>query len=88
MVEENIKILNSLGLHARPAAQLVKITTKFDCDVFISKDGMEVNAKSIMGVMMLAAEQGSFISVKCDGEGEKDCIRELKELVENKFYEE
>lgn len=88
MVEENIKILNSLGLHARPAAQLVKITTKFDCDVFISKDGMEVNAKSIMGVMMLAAEQGSFISVKCDGDGEEDCLRELKQLVDNKFYEE
>ena len=88
MIEENIKILNSLGLHARPAAQLVKITTKFACDVFISKDGMEVNAKSIMGVMMLAAEQGSFISVKCDGEGETDCIQELKELIDNKFYEE
>lgn len=88
MIEEKIKILNSLGLHARPAAQFVKITTKFDCDVYISKDGMEVNAKSIMGVMMLAAEQGSFISVKCDGEGENDCINELKDLVANKFYEE
>lgn len=88
MIEENVKILNSLGLHARPAAQLVKITTKFDCDVNISKDGMEVNAKSIMGVMMLAAEQGSFISIKCDGEGEENCIKELKELIANKFYEE
>lgn len=88
MIKEDIKILNSLGLHARPAAQLVKITTKFDCDVYISKDKMEVNAKSIMGVMMLAAEQGSFISVKCEGEGEEDCIKELKELIANKFYEE
>ena len=88
MIEENIKILNSLGLHARPAAQLVKITSKFNCDVYISKDEMEVNAKSIMGVMMLAAEQGSFISVKCDGEGDEDCITAIKEPIGNKFYEE
>ncbi len=88
MVTENIKIINSLGLHARPAAQIVKITTKYDCDVFISKDDMEVNAKSIMGVMMLAAEQNSFITVKCDGNGESDCLHELKNLIGNKFYEE
>ena len=88
MVTENIRIINSLGLHARPAAQIVRITTKFDCDVFISKDDMEVNAKSIMGVMMLAAEQYSYITVKCEGDGESECLQELKNLVENKFFEE
>ena len=88
MITENIKIVNSLGLHARPAAQLVRITTKFDCDVTISKNGTEINAKSIMGVMMLAAEQNSYISVKCEGDGELECMTELKELIANKFYEE
>ncbi|MFO7809942.1 MAG: HPr family phosphocarrier protein [Candidatus Delongbacteria bacterium] len=88
MVSEKIKIINSLGLHARPAAQIVKITSKYQCDVIIIKDDTEVNAKSIMGVMMLAAEQNSFLTVKCDGEGEKECLAELKELISNKFYEE
>ncbi|MBU4485616.1 MAG: HPr family phosphocarrier protein [Candidatus Delongbacteria bacterium] len=88
MLIENIKIINSLGLHARPAAQLVKITSRSDCEVFISRDDMEVNAKSIMGVMMLAAEQGSTLTVKCDGPDESDCMNDLKELIKNKFYEE
>lgn len=88
MLNENIKIINSLGLHARPAARLVKITSSFDCDVFIAKDDMEVNAKSIMGVMMLAAEQDSFITVKCSGPDEDECMKQIRELIENKFYEE
>ena len=88
MIEEKVEIINSLGLHARPAAQLVKITTKYDCEVFIEKDGMEVNAKSIMGVMMLAAEQGSFLILKCDGEDQDECMSDLINLVKNKFFEE
>ncbi len=88
MVTENVKIINSLGLHARPAARLVKITSGYDCDVFITKDDMEVNAKSIMGVMMLAAEQDSFITIKCSGPDELVCMRDIKELINNKFYEE
>lgn len=88
MIVEDVKIINSLGLHARPAAQLVKITSRYNCDVFISKEEMEVNAKSIMGVMMLAAEQGSIITVKCDGPDESDCLGDLKELINNKFNEE
>jgi len=88
MIEEKVKIINSLGLHARPAAQLVKITTRCNCDVFISRDEMEVNAKSIMGVMMLAAEQGSTITIKCTGPDESECLKDLKELIKNKFYEE
>ena len=88
MTENKVEIINSLGLHARPAAQLVKITTQHDCDVFIEKDGMEINAKSIMGVMMLAAEQGSFITIRCDGEDQDKCMGELVNLIKNKFFEE
>jgi phosphocarrier protein len=88
MLTENVKIINSLGLHARPAAKMVKITSGYDCDVFITKDDMEVNAKSIMGVMMLAAEQDSYITIKCSGSDEAVCMKELKELINNKFYEE
>jgi len=88
MLSEKVKIINSLGLHARPAAQLVKITTRYDCDVFITKDDMEVNAKSIMGVMMLAAEMNSQITIKCTGPEEISCMNDLKELIKNKFYEE
>ncbi len=88
MVEEQVKIINSLGLHARPAARLVKITSAYDCEVAIIKDDMEINAKSIMGVMMLAAEQDSFITIKCWGPDEENCMKDLKELINNKFYEE
>lgn len=88
MITEKIKIINSLGLHARPAAQLVKITTRCDCEVYITKDDMEVNAKSIMGVMMLAAEQDSEIIIRCSGPDEKLCMNDLKELIKNKFNEE
>jgi len=88
MITENVKIINSLGLHARPAARLVKITSGYECDVFITKDDMEVNAKSIMGVMMLAAEQDSFITVKCSGPDENECLKDIKELINNKFYED
>jgi phosphocarrier protein HPr len=88
MLIEKIEIINSLGLHARPAAQIVKITSRHDCDVFITKDDMEVNAKSIMGVMMLAAEQGSVITVKCSGEDENQCMNEIRNLIANKFFEE
>lgn len=88
MVTEQVKIINSLGLHARPAARLVKITSSHNCDVFITKDGMEVNAKSIMGVMMLAAEQDSFLTIKCSGPDEEICMSDLRELIKNKFYEE
>jgi phosphocarrier protein len=88
MIIEKIKIINSLGLHARPAAQLVKITTRCDCEVFITKDDMEVNAKSIMGVMMLAAEKDSVITINCSGPDERSCMNDLKELIKNKFNEE
>jgi len=88
MIEETLQIKNKHGLHARPAAHLVKIAGKFKSDIKIFKDGLEVNAKSIMGVMMLAAEPGSEVLIQIVGEDEKQAIGELKELFEKKFYEE
>ena len=88
MIEEILKITNKHGLHARPAAHLVKVAGKFSSEVKIFKDGLEVNAKSIMGVMMLAAEPGSEILLHIDGEDEKDAFIKIKELFDNKFHEE
>lgn len=88
MIEETLKITNKHGLHARPAAYLVKIAGKFSSEIKIFKDGLEVNAKSIMGVMMLAAEPGCEILLHIEGEDEKDALIEIKELFNKNFYEE
>lgn len=77
-----------MGLHARPAAQFVKIASRFNSDVYISKNDREVNGKSIMGVMMLAAEMGSELTIKVDGQDQDYAINALVELVNNKFYED
>jgi phosphocarrier protein HPr len=87
MIEECLKINNKHGLHARPAAQFVKIAGKFKSDIKVIKDGLEVNGKSIMGIMMLAAEPGSEIIVQIAGIDEKEAMQAIKELIENKFYE-
>ena len=88
MIQEDITIQNKHGLHARPAAQFVKIAGKFTSDIKVVKDGLEVNGKSIMGIMMLAAEPGSEITIIIAGEDEQDAMNAIKELIENKFYEE
>ena len=88
MIQEQIVIINKHGLHARPAAQFVKIAGKFSADIKVVKDGLEVNGKSIMGIMMLAAEPGSEILLMIDGDDEQDALNALKELINNKFYEE
>ena len=88
MIQEDIVILSKHGLHARPAAQFVKIAGKFVSDIKVVKDGLEVNGKSIMGIMMLAAEPGSKIVLIINGDDEQDALNALKELIENKFYEE
>ena len=88
MIREEVVIKNKHGLHARPAAQFVKIAGKFASDIKVVKDGLEVNGKSIMGIMMLAAEPGSQILLVTDGEDEQAAIEALKELITNKFYEE
>lgn len=88
MIKETLKIANKHGLHARPAAHLVKIAGKFASEIKILKDGLEVNGKSIMGVMMLAAEPGSEIIIQIDGSDELNAMEALKELIAQNFYED
>ncbi len=88
MIEKTLLIQNKHGLHARPAAHLVKIAGKFTSDIKLFKDGLEINAKSIMGVMMLAAEPGSEVLLQVDGEDENDALTAIQELFDKKFYEE
>ena len=88
MVEKKIQITNRLGLHARPAVLVVQLANKFKSEIKLEKEGVEVNAKSIMGVMMLAAEKGSFLLVKAEGEDEKEATEKLAELFDSKFGED
>ena len=88
MVVGKLIIKNKLGLHARPAALFVETASKYDADVTISKDGVEVNGKSIMGVLMLAAEKGSEVTIKTEGKDEKELYQALADLLEAKFGEE
>ena len=87
MTERSVAVVNSLGLHARPAAQLVRIAAGFAAHVEIGRDGMLVNAKSIMGVMMLAAEQGSVLQVRADGPDEVAAVDAIVALVTAGFGE-
>ncbi len=88
MYKEVITVENKLGLHARPAALLVKTASKFPCHIELEKDGLKVNGKSIMGVMMLAAEKGSQITIIADGEKEEEAVKSIVELFKRKFDEE
>jgi phosphocarrier protein len=85
VTEAQLVIRNQLGLHARACALFVKTAARFKSHVLVSRDDLEVNGKSIMGVMMLAAEEGSLIKVKADGEDEQAAIAALTELVNGKF---
>jgi phosphocarrier protein HPr len=87
MIERESQIVNQLGLHARPAAQIVKTASAFKAQIEIVKDGMAVNGKSIMGVMMLAAECGSMITLRADGEDEAAAVEALAALVGRGFGE-
>jgi phosphocarrier protein len=88
VVQKTITVVNRLGLHARPAAQIVQQATRFKSEVKISKDGLEVNAKSIMGVMMLAAEMGSQLLITADGPDEAQAVEAIAQVFANKFGEE
>lgn len=88
MAEQTTTIQNRLGLHARPAAELVKLTAKFQSAISIGKDGMWVNAKSILGVMTLAAECGSEVTVRAEGEDAREAIATLIELLSRDFADE
>lgn len=81
-------IVNRLGLHARAAAQLVQCASRFQAEVFVEKEGEKVNGKSIMGILMLAAPQGSPVSVYTEGEDEVEAMQALAELINDGFGEE
>jgi phosphocarrier protein len=87
MVERTVQILNKNGLHARPAAEIVKLAAKYTSEITISRDGTEVNGKSIMGVMMLAAECGASIVLRAEGDDAEQAIDAIATLVANKFGE-
>jgi phosphocarrier protein len=83
--EIQLVIRNQLGLHARACALFVKAASRYRADIVVVRDDVEVNGKSIMGVMMLAAEEGSTITVRADGPDERDALQAIRELVDGKF---
>jgi phosphocarrier protein HPr len=87
-VEKTVSIVNKLGLHARAAAKLVTLASKFAADVRVRKDGREVSGKSIMGVMMLAAAKGSEITLIAEGDDAQQALDELAALIADRFGEE
>ena len=87
MIEREVTIRNRAGLHTRPAASIVKLAAKFQCEFFIEKDGFQINGKSIIGVMTLAAEQGSTLLVRFDGPDEEEAYRAMTVLFESGFGE-
>jgi phosphocarrier protein HPr len=88
MLQLEVEIINKLGLHARASAKLTQTAGRFRSDIWLSRNGRRVNAKSIMGVMMLAAAKGSTIVVETDGPDEEQALRALQSLVSNRFGED
>jgi phosphocarrier protein len=88
MIERQTEIVNRLGLHARAAAKLVHTAGGFQSRVTVVKDGEEVDAKSILGILLLAAGQGSQITVRCDGQDEEEALQAITALIANRFDEE
>lgn len=87
MIKEKVKIINEAGLHARPAASLVKLASKFKADFYIHMYGYKVNGKSILGVMTLAAEQGAELELEIEGPDEKKAAQAIIGLINNGFEE-
>ncbi len=87
MMERSVQIVNKNGLHARPAAEIVKVASKFQSDITMVRDDLEVNGKSIMGVMMLAAEYGSTLLVRANGPDADQAVTAIADLVARKFGE-
>jgi phosphocarrier protein len=86
-VERTVEIVNRAGMHARPAAELVRLAGTFRAEIRLEKDGLEVNGKSIMGVLMLAAERGSLLRIVADGADAEDAVAALCDLVGRGFGE-
>ncbi|HDM90401.1 MAG: HPr family phosphocarrier protein [Candidatus Hydrothermota bacterium] len=88
MIEKKVKIVNTLGLHARPASLFAKTAEKFISDITVEKDGMEVDGKSILGLMMLVADKNSTLTIRASGPDEKEAVEALAKLVEEGFGED
>jgi phosphocarrier protein len=87
MINRDIEIINKLGLHARASAKLTQLAAKFQCEVWMERERKRVNAKSIMGVMMLAAGKGSTVTLETDGTDEQEAMDALVQLIEARFGE-
>jgi len=88
MIEREIEIINRLGLHARAAAKFVHLAGRFSSRIVVAKDGEEVDAKSILGLLLLAAAQGSKVVIRCEGDDEEEALAALTTLVGDRFKEE
>ncbi|MDP1864372.1 MAG: HPr family phosphocarrier protein [Thiobacillus sp.] len=88
MQQRDVEIMNKLGLHARPSAKLTQLASQYKSDVFMARNGRRINAKSIMGVMMLAAAKGSTVTLETSGEDEQEAIDALAALITSGFGEE
>ncbi|MGO8753921.1 MAG: HPr family phosphocarrier protein [Gallionellaceae bacterium] len=87
MLQQDAQIINKLGLHARASAKLTQLASHYPCEVWLSRNGRRVNAKSIMGVMMLAAARGSTISIETSGEQEQEALNAIVSLINDYFGE-
>lgn len=87
-ITKELVVINKLGIHARPAALFVKTANRFDCDIYVEKDGERVNGKSIMGLMMLAAGPGSRLKVQAEGDDAVRALGELEGLLQRRFDED
>ena len=86
--EKELTIVNRLGMHARPAAMFVRVASRYSCEVWVEKEGEQINGKSIMGLMMLAAGQGSKLRVRCEGPEAGKALQEIEELIAGRFNED
>jgi phosphocarrier protein len=87
MIQQDVEIINKLGLHARASAKFTQLAAKFKSEVWMTRNKRRVNAKSIMGVMMLAAGKGAVVTLEVDGPDERECFDALLELINNRFGE-
>jgi len=87
VIEREVEIVNRLGLHTRAAAKLVQLAGGYQCQVMLAKDGEEVDAKSILGILLLAASQGTFVTLRCDGPDEEEAMAAITKLIADRFDE-
>ena len=87
-IEKEITVINRLGLHARPAAMFVRIASRYRSEIWVEKEGEQINGKSIMGLIMLAAGQGSKLLIRCEGPDAEKAMEEIEDLINRRFNED